>query len=505
MILKLLGRAAIVVMILSFNLLGSVHVSVDKNVIYAGDEVVLTLKAEGDDIEFPRISMINDAQVLSTSSSQDIKIINGAFHKTLSKSYSFAPKESMVIPSYKVLVDGKVEKTPLVEVKVVAPSQDKKAQIVLDMRLSKDEVYVGEPIRFELVFKQKPNAQVYKLDIQEPKFESFWVKKLEGVKKGSEGVYSTRTYSYLLFAQQSGTLEIPAIAANVGKLVQQKGMSQDPFFSRFSQSIKYTKVFSNTLALKVKPLPHGLELVGSFKMRAAVDKTEVMANKPTHLTLEIEGLGNVDDIKKFELDIAEAIVYADDPVVKSTVVGEHYGVIFKQKIVIIADHDFVIPSLSLRYFDLDSKQEKQIQTKPISVKVIGAVAPQPVEDKSITDTPVAEKLTTTQVEDKSLDWLLAIALVVISFLSGGVTMWLYLRDKMDIKSTLEHPMAKQIKVCRSDRELFELLLPYKKESEIIDKVLELLESNLYASTQHKIDKKSLIDYFDKSEVAVTLI
>jgi len=158
----------------------------------------------------------------------------------------FTPKDSLEIPSYKVLVNGGVEMTKPITVKVVEPSQDKSAPVVLDIRLSKESAHVGELVRFDLVFKQKPNVPVYKLDIEEPQFEDFWVKKMAGSEDGVEGEYTTKTYRYSLFAQRSGKLSITSVTANVGQLAQQRRRGLDPFFdSAFGQKLRYTKVFSN--------------------------------------------------------------------------------------------------------------------------------------------------------------------------------------------------------------------------------------------------------------------
>ena len=62
-------------------LMAKVSVSVNKPVVYIGDKVTFTITAEGKKAEFPDISMIDGTSVLSTSSSTDIRIINGNYTK----------------------------------------------------------------------------------------------------------------------------------------------------------------------------------------------------------------------------------------------------------------------------------------------------------------------------------------------------------------------------------------------------------------------------------------
>jgi len=151
---QLLGKL-IVLLFLPLALFATVKESVDKSALYRGDSVTYTIAVSGKDVEFPTITAIGGNPILSTSGSQNISVVNGDFQKTVSKSYLFTPKDSLDIPSYKVLVNGGVEMTKPITIKIVEPSQDKGAPVVLDIRLSKESAHVGELVRFDLVFKQK--------------------------------------------------------------------------------------------------------------------------------------------------------------------------------------------------------------------------------------------------------------------------------------------------------------------------------------------------------------
>jgi len=74
------------------------------------------------------------------------------------------------------------------------------------------------------------------------------------------------------------------------------------------------------LILAVEALPNRLELYGDFNIKTDVDKTEVAANKPLNLTISINGVGNIDDVKKYSLDIEGAVIYANEPEIKARVV-----------------------------------------------------------------------------------------------------------------------------------------------------------------------------------------
>ncbi len=506
---QLLGKLT-ALMLLPLFLFADVQESVDKNALYRGDSVTYTISVSGKDVEFPTITSIDGNPILSTSGSQNISIINGDFQKTVSKSYIFTPKDSLEIPSYKVLVNGGVEMTKPIAIKIVEPSQDKSAPVVLDIRLSKENVHVGEMVRFDLVFKQKPNVPVYKLDIEEPQFEDFWVKKMAGSKEGVEGEYTTKTYSYLLFAQRSGKLSIPSVTANVGQLAQPSRRSGDPFFDRFTQNIRYTKVFSNELILDVEALPNRLELYGDFNINTEADKTTVAANKPLNLTISIDGVGNIDDVRKYSLDIEGAVIYANEPEIKARVVGEDYLGSFEQKIVIIADGSYTIPPLQLRYFDRESQKEVIKESQAIAITVTGGVVKVSTVQSSPVEVSQAIKEKQELIEKAvatTSDWRELLYAALVGFGIGGLFVWLMMRSRSENvpKKSVVTPIEQQIKKAKSDKALFELLLPYKKESPVVDTALVQLEENLYRGANNSVDKKGLIHYFNREENEIELV
>ncbi len=507
---QLLGKL-IVLLFLPLALFADVKESVDKNALYRGDSVTYTIAVSGKDVEFPTITEVDGNPIVSTSGSQNISVINGDFQKTVSKSYVFTPKKSLEIPSYKVLVNGGVEMTRPIPIKIVEPSQDKSAPVVLDIHLSKEKVRVGEVVRFDLTFKKKPSVPVYKLDIDEPVFEDFWVKKLDGVQEGVDGEYTTRTHSYLLFAQRSGTLKIPSVTANVGQLSQQRRSRNDAFFnSAFGQQVRYSKLFSNEVSVLVESLPNNLELYGDFNIDTKVDKTTVAANKPLNLTITIDGIGNIDDVKKYTLDIEGAVIYANEPVIKARVEGEDYLGSFEQKIVIIADGSYTIPPLELRYFDSVSQKEVVKKSQPIAITVTGGlVKVSTVESSSNGKLEVSQAIKESPVTatEPTRDWVQLLYAALAGFGMGSLFVWLLMRSRLEKKpkKSVALPMDTQIKRAKNDKVLFELLLPYKKENEVIDSALIQLEENLYRGGKNSVERKVLMKYFSAEDKEIELV
>lgn len=497
-----LGKIFLLLSTISIILFANVTASVNQKAIYKGDVVEFTIKAEGDKIKFPDIGDIGGYAIEGSSSSSSTIIINGNISKSVSKSYQFRPQKDVTIPSFKVVVDGKEYKTTPIDISVIKPTASRNGEdFVISIKTDKKEAFVGEEVKLTLTFKRKLDTKVDKLNIKEPKMENFWIKKSGEIGRRSEGDYLIEEIDYFLFPQKEGNYTIPSIEADIGRIVRERlggGFFDDPFFN--SLRVKWKKIYSNEVQINVKPLPNGLELYGDYKIEAIVDKREVKANKPINLTLKIEGVGNIDDIKKFNLDIDNTIIYADEPKIKSYLKNGVYGGEFKEKIAIISDSDYTIPPFKLTYFDKKTKQIKTIQTEPIDIKVIGGnkrenkptLEVSPKEKK-----PKIEQVVKTKMiikEEKSY-------IKYLTFLLGmvvGATL-LFLIERIKAPKVKEKDIVTSIKKAKNDKELFKILLPFAKRDKIISETLNLLEENIYKKTKHKIDKEKVIEFFEDEE------
>ncbi len=489
----------------------NVKATLDKSEIYKGDSVNLTISAQGSDVKFPDIKKIGGFNVLGTSNSQSTTIINGKMSQTRSRSYTFAPQKSIKIPPFSVEVDGSVYKTQPLALKVVKPSQAKAgAPYILEMKLDKHNIKVGESVRLDLIFKQKRGTKADKIELSPPDLENFWVKEIKGVKQSLQGDYIVQRYSYMLFAQKPGDFTIPSVVANIGTKVRRRnsmgGFSDpffdDPFFNSFISSLEWKKVFSNEERLHVEPLPDNLEVYGDFEIKASVDKKEVNAGKPVNLTITIEGEGNVDDIKKFEIDIPEAVVYADEPKIESGLKdGKYYGR-FTQKIAIVADQDFTIPSIEFNYFDKNEKKEITKKTSPIEIKVKGngltTNVPKIETSKELKEEIKRDnqknELTSKPVMKESQNGYLYL---FAGILLGSVLTYLFLQYKPTMGKKEQKPVIDRIKRAKDDKELYNILLAFANKGEYIKETLDKLEKNIYKDEKNIIDKAEIADYFEQ--------
>jgi len=482
-------------------LMAGVKTSVDRDAVYSGERVNFTISIEGKNPKFPNLNKIGGYGVEGVSSSNSINIINGNYKSTTSRTYAFSPLKSLTIPSYKVSINGKEYNTKKIKINVVKLAASKgNDNFSISMDMDKNDVFVGEPVKLDVKFKYKLNAKADKINITEPKIEDFWIKKSPKPTKSIEGDKVVMTYSYLIFPQKSGYFKIKPIEADVGALKRRDSggnFFNDPFFNAFDQTIQWRKYISNKLFIHVKPLPNNLEVYGSFDLKASVDTIETKANKPVNLTIKINGNGNIDDVKKFNLDIDNVVVYSDEPKVRAGLNAGVYGGVFTQKVALIADSDFTIPALKFTYYDKNLKKVVTKETKPIKIKVKGGAKSEIVpklttnSNKKIQSTPKATEV----IQKNEISSQKAYLFLFFGFLFGILVSFGYFKFNSRKKVKKETPIINKIKKSKGDKELFELLLPYGKKDEYIKNILETLEENIYGNKKTKMDKKEIIQHF----------
>jgi len=279
----------------------------------------------------------------------------------------------------------------------------------------------------------------------------------------------------------------------------------DPFFG--GARMQYRKVYSAPATLHVAALPQGLEVYGDFSLRSDVDKTTVEANKPLNLHIHIEGSGNVEDIPKFEPQIGHAVVYANDPEVKSSLKNGKYHGTFDQTIAVIPDRDLTIPPQMFTYFDSRTKKVNTLQTPPYFIKVTGAAAA-PKEAIPVVESAAPAQTAAAGLQtDRRLSPAEAAGIFAAGIAAGALFVWMAgMRRRERTPPRTTPSMAKRIKAAKSERALFELLLPLKGSGALVDDTLERLEANLYRGAGEKIDRKALAASFDpEKETEISFI
>ncbi len=385
---------------------GSFVAKVNDSNVMTGNSVSLTLEAKGDDVTLPKVGMVGDYPVesISTSTRSSYKMINGTTSRENIKSLkiTFTPDKNMTIPPFEAKIDGETLKSNPIDIKMVkslAPTSKQGGIATLDMRVSKEKVFVGQPIQLTVYFGENSRANLMKVEFQKPNFKDFLAKEIDGEKTYRKGDYLVHELRYILTPKYEGNFTIPSASARVA----QRSRRRDDFFGTFFDTPKWSRVVSNSVAVEVKPIPDGNDLIGDFTIDTKVDKTDTKANKPVNLTITIKGEGNLEDFDTLKYEIDGVTVYGDDAKVQSHLVGDRLISTYVKKFVFIADKDFTIPAKSFKVFDFKSGKSKSLDIKSFDIKVTGGQDVAPTVVSSTAKTPTSKIETTNKKSDETAE------------------------------------------------------------------------------------------------------
>ena len=373
--IKILGKKLFLLLFTGVSVYaGSVESTVDSTEIARGDSVLFSITVVGEESDpLPEMQEIDGVKIdqITRNKGSDFVYVNGksVMQHTTTVTYEFKPPYNMTIPAFQVMVDGKMEITEAINLKVVKPiagTKRKNKYFSLDIKLNKSTAYVGEPIVATVYFRQNTKIKLMQLDYKKPAFSDFFSKQLEGENTYKEGADTVHELNYLLVPKKEGNISIEAATAKVAQRVQERQEG-----GWFSNVPKWSNIASPSLTLEVKKPTGDYDIGGSFKLNSSVDMQSVKANKPVNLTIELEGEGSLDDFSGIEFDLSGVTVYSDEAKVKSEFKSNKLTSHYVKSFVFIGKEDFTIPSKEIRVFNYKTGGAQILKTKSYSIKVQG--------------------------------------------------------------------------------------------------------------------------------------
>ena len=428
-------------------------VNVNKKHLTTGENLIITLTAKGQNVIFPKLNKIAGFQVIGTSTSNNITIINGKINETISKNYIIQPDKNITIPSFTVTIDNKIYKTEPIKITVSTPKQTK-GDYEVNIKADKTNLYLGQNTLIKATVNLKKEADSVQIKI--PNIEWGIIKSI--FKKEQKGQL---TYTFLLIPQKAGHYKLGPFIVTIGKETKEYPLG-DPFFA--ITSMKYKTIYSNTIDFDINPIPKN-SVYGDFSIKIKAD-TKVKANKPNSVTLFIKGCGDFNNIPEFHLNIPNATVYEKKPVIKTYIKHNQICGNYIKNFTILAENNYTIPSFRLNEFN---KTLKTVKTPEIKVKVTNQYSK---------ISPVKKEKNIKTSENRNYFYYIT---TLIGGIVIGVVITLLLKKEN---------LYKKIKKA-NDKELFNLLISYKNDSQI-HQILKKLEENIYKKANHKINKKEII-------------
>lgn len=388
--------------------------------------VEFTLNAKPDDESFTPPSF-EGFEVLAgpqVARSQSIQYINGTMTQTYEFTYTYVLMSyqagNFTIESARVAVDEQPLSSNTLPIEVVAePSEEQstdteeakkrgsngsnsnesttrprnreeRAQeqlsaddIQLRITLSRSEVFKGEPVLAAIkLYYRVPIVGIS--NVKYPSFNGFWAQELDVSQReprretlGGKVYESTVLMEYLLYPQQSGTLQIEAAEMEaVAQVVMQN--SRDPFMGMIPDVYNVTrKLRSPKLSIRVKELPAGAPesfsgAVGRFSLTETAPSTQLAANSSTTYTLRISGSGNLRFVQAPKLALPSSFEQYDvksTEQIKSSAGGASGYRQFEYPFIARAEGEYTIDPIRFTYFDPAKKQYVTLSTQPIHLTV----------------------------------------------------------------------------------------------------------------------------------------
>jgi len=312
------------------------------------------------------------------------------------------------------------------------------------LRLSKTKAFLNEPIVAKVTIINEKKAKY--ITLKPFKNRAIYSKLISESNQTLKGDNYYKTFTYILFPQATGTINIAPRVAKVSTIQEKTGFT-------ISKDLK-----SKSAKIDVYSLPSNLTISGNLNMHLKKLTNKIVANTPANFRLEIRGKANLDDIKAFSLAVKNITYFSDKPVREYRVVDGKVEAKFVQNFTVISDKSYKIPPLKLTYYNTQTRLEESLLTKEQIVNI-----PKPIA---------------TMRE--------LIYLIVGLILGVIVSMLLIFRKK-------ERPtnLHLAIKKAKNDKELYQILLPYTHNPELKE-TIEKLEANIYEGKKNRINKKYIL-------------
>ncbi|MCK4421209.1 protein BatD [candidate division WOR-3 bacterium] len=370
---------------------------VDRTTVPVGEYFIVTVSASGENISGlnnPIPPEMDKVDIISRSSSHStqIQFINGKVSKSTTINYEYRmlarKKGEFTIPPFTLKYKGKDYKTDPIKIQVVEASQQQisdikreerksgittTSPIFIDCSISDANVYPGEGVI--ATFKLYSRVNLADVDLVSlPSYQGVWVEEIQSPKRldFKRTVKNGITYSeallkqVLLFPLKSGEIEIKPMEMDV----ELRG----DIFSFFGER---KRIASPLKKIKVKPFPekrpeYFIDGVGTFRMSAELDSTNIVAGTPFPLRIRIKGKGNLNFLSPPELPEMRRInTFRPESEEKTqikgnTIQGER---IFTYLLTCEESGILKVPEIKWSYFNSEKKRFVTKSVGPFTIRV----------------------------------------------------------------------------------------------------------------------------------------
>jgi len=300
------------------------------------------------------------------------------------------------LPSLTVEHEGKTYQTNPVAVNIIKPGTTD--QLDLEVTLSHQQCYVGQPVIMTVKFYISANIGDFQFnvpafntgdfyieepDVSNPQAKLYrlntgitvMVSQYRVVHKDKESILLS--FSKVMIPKRSGKIAMQPASVSAAVAVG-RSRSQDMFDSFFGSQIRYRRfmVTSEPLELQVLPLPQQNKpaqfygLVGQYAISASATPTKVNIGDPITLTVKIGGSKYLKPVQWPALEQVPALAANFKiPSQKASPTIDNEFKVFTQTLRANNDQVTEIPPIPLVYFDAEQGRYVTAKTEPIKLEV----------------------------------------------------------------------------------------------------------------------------------------
>ncbi len=416
---------------------------VDRNPVRFGETLRLVIEFDGgvDGREFDSAPLDKDFDVLGTSTSSQINIVNGRQEANGQLLIELEPRREgdLVVPSLKV--GGNT--TDAIRLKVLpADSQalGKAREVFLEVSVLPDSPYVQASVTLSiklflsvaLVDGNMSDPDILNADIHRLGDDTQYATTRDGVR------YQVVERRFVVFPQRSGKLAIPTVLFE-GRAADNN--SRSSFGGLFRQG-RRVRGRSAPLELDVRPPPK--DFTGATWLPAReVKLTEswpddppvFVVGKPVTRTLRVEAQA-ISGLQIPALDIVEVEDvrhYPDKPEIQTAMRGEELLGIREQRIAMVPSRPglLTLPEVELSWWDIDEDRQKTARIPSRTISIIADPDAKPVTPVELETVSSVDDTASRPIAAKGGWWRILTVFFALIWLA---TLWLWWRQGVSAKS-----------------------------------------------------------------------
>jgi len=315
------------------------------------------------------------------------------------------------------------------------------------MQVDNAKPMLGEKVHLTTYFRYD-NLEEY--DLVEPDYENLRIILVDENETQETNSTWLVTQHYTLIAKKAGTFTLHPLKAHIEfiPLKYQKEYNQNHYLQK-------KDISTQAIALQVRPLPQGIQVTGDYTLEASLEKNQSTQGSPVQFTVSLTGEGNIENLNFLTLHIPHTTIYE-----KST--SPH-----RKTFSILANQNYTIPPIVLKYFNQKSKTVMLTSTSGYAIAIKGGT---------------------------SYAYVLWVILLLLFLLLASVCYGLLVLHKLEYLDK-KRMFIKGLKACKNKDDLLKKIAPYIGKDKQLDRLIYTLDT--CKNVEFNILKKKIILTYKK--------